>query len=218
MSWWAWLLSIALISLLLLGLVLLLPLRIFVRYLRENRTDQISLRLKLGFFGLRCELLKSAAGEKRISGYLLAGRIKIPAGFLPKVFGPDKKEGRAWWETLSDKGDFAVFLKAGRQARSLLKTVTWSHFDLELSWGWDDPAWTGLAAGGAWALGSILIGLLHEYFLVAARPRFRVLPVWGPAGLRLRWEGEVLLSLYCYLKLWRVVKKIGGVANGSSSH
>lgn len=224
MAWWACLLSVAVIFLLLLGLILLLPLRIFVCYLRENKKDQISLRLKLGWLLLRFELWKSAAGAKGHSWHLLAGRITIPAGFLQKIAGKieqpglDKKQKRSWWKNLPGPGDFAKILTVRRQARSLLKKVTWSHFDLELSWGWDDPALTGLAAGGAWALGGILIGLLYEYFSVATRPRFQVAPVFGPVEPRLRWEGEVVLSLYRWLRLWYVFKKIGGVASGSSSH
>jgi len=207
MAWWAWLLSITLVILLLLGLLLLLPLRIFVRYLRENKTDQISLRLKWGFFGLLYEQWRSAAGEKGLSWYLLAGGSKIPAGFLQKMPGLNKKQKRSWWEKIFERGNLAGFMKTARQAGPLLKKVTWSHFDLELSWGWDDPAWTGLAAGGAWALGGILVGLLYEHFSVAARPQFQVLPAWSPAETRLQWEGEVVLSLYCGLKLWTCSKK-----------
>ncbi len=224
MAWWAWLLSTGSILLLLIGLILLLPLRIFVRYLRENKKDQISLRIKLGLLVLRLELWKRAAADKNFTWYLAAGRIKIPAALLQKIAGRMERPGfrgkqaEPWWRDIFDLKNSVEVLAVRRQARSLLKKITWSHFDLEVSWGWDDPALTGLAAGGCWALGGIVTGLLQEYFSVTARPRFQVRPLFRPAELRLRWEGEAALSLYRWLRLWYVVKKIGGAASGTSSH
>ncbi len=224
MAWWAWLLLISFILLLLTGLILLLPLRIFVRYLRENKKDQISLRIKLGFLALSLEMWKRADVDEKSTWHLKAGRIKVPAALLQKMAGKMRKpvitsrQAGYWWRDVLDISKAVEVITVRRQARSLLKKVTWSHFDLEVSWGWDDPALTGLAAGGCWAFGGLLTGLLQEYFSVTNRPRFQVRPLFRPAELRLRWEGEVTLSLYSWLRLWHVVKKIGGVASGTSSH
>lgn len=223
MAWWAWLLLISFILLLLTGLILLLPLRIFVRYLRENKKDQISLRIKLGFSVLRLEILKRAADEN-FTWHLKVGRIRIPAAFLKKLASIIEKPGPAGCQAEKSRGNDLDILKAAglltvcRQARPLLKKVTLSHFDLELSWGWDDPALTGLAAGGCWAFGGILTGLLQELFSVTAKPRLRLVPLFRPAELRLHLEGEAGFSLFWFLKLRHVVKKIGGAGSGTSSH
>lgn len=209
MPWWPRLLPLVLLVLLP-GAVLLMPLRIFVRYLRENRTDHISLQLKLGPVGICFEQRDNASGERRVTRCLLVGRIR-PAGFRQRALEPEPGSGG---EGVLGKiflpGGLAGFLKAGRRLRGLLKKVTWSRFELEFAWGGDDPAWTALAAGAAWTLGGTVIGLLYRYFSVTARPRISVLPAWEPAGLRLRWEGEASLSVYNCLQLWRVIKKQEG--------
>lgn len=216
MAWWEYLLGIATVLLLLPGAALLLPLRIFALYLREDRTDHLSLRLRIGFLRLRCEL-KDGEGKVEISGPPLVRRI-LSADLLPRRPLPGPGGGKGRWAALRERGRRHGSRGAGPQLRPLLKRVTWSHFDLELSWGLGDPAWTALSVGGGWALGSLLPALLQRYFSMATRPRLRIVPAWSPAGLRLRWEGEVSLSLYSGLKLWRVFKKIGGAASGSSSH
>ncbi|NLA26462.1 MAG: DUF2953 domain-containing protein [Firmicutes bacterium] len=123
-----------------------------------------------------------------------------------------------WRSDLLDPQNIEGLLSLRRQAGPLLKKVIWSHFDLELSFGWDDPALTGLAAGGCWALGGALAGLLQEYFSMTARPRLQIKPLFAPAELRLRWEGEAALALYRWLWLWHIVKTTGGAASGTSSH
>ena len=206
MPWWAWLLTIALSVLLFFGLLLmLLPLRISGCYLRENKTDRLDLRLKWGIFGLNYEQRVDDGGAGTGRLHLLIGRFS-PAGFPLKGLLPEIGEGGAWWERLLHRGERTRFLGVFRQARPLLKKITWSRFDLELSWGWGDPAWTALAAGGVWAAGGVITGLLHQYFSVAARPRVEVLPLWSPAGLRLSWQGELSLSLHSGLQLWRLTK------------
>ena len=212
MPWWAWLLFLLIFLMTLTGLILLLPLRIFVRYVRENKKDHISLRVRLGVLPF-LELWNKDSGEGSSAWHLKAGRLRIPAALWQKAL-----PGQANWNSILDMLKAAVVLAVCRQCRSLLKKITLSRFDLELSWGWDDPALTGLAAGGCWAVGGMIAGLLQEYFSVAARPRLQLLPLFRPAELRLRWEGEVKLSLYCCFRLWVMAKKIGGVPGGSSSH
>ncbi len=213
MAWWAWLLLAGSGSLLLTGILLLLPLRIFVRYLRENRKDQISLRLGLGLLCLRLELWKKEAAGSEFTWHLAAGKIRVAPAQLQKM-----ARRMRWAGDVFHPENMSGLLSLRRQAAPLLKKITWSHFDLELSWGWDDPALTGLAAGGCWALGGILSGLLQEYFSVTARPRFQIRPLFRPAEMRLRWEGEAALALYRWLKLWHIVKTTGGAGSGTSSH
>lgn len=213
MAWWAWLLLIASALLLPAALLLLLPLRIFVRYLRENRKDQISLRVKLGFLVLRLHLWKESAADGSFSRHLALGRMAVPPALLEKMAGRMK-----WARGIFDPGKPAGLLALGREAAPLLKMITWSRFVLELSWGWEDPALTGLAAGGCWALGGLAAGLLQEYFSVKTRPRILIRPLFRPAYLELLWEGEAVLSCYRGLVLWSRMKKIGGVASGTSPH
>lgn len=213
MAWWAWLLLPLSFLFLLSALILLQPLRIFMRYLRENKKDQISLKVKLGFLSLRLELCRGMAAGGRYNWRLTAGKIEMPAGLLHRAAGRME-----WPRNLLDIKDPLSILTVIRQAGRLMKGITWSHFDLEISWGWDDPALTGLAAGSCWALGGILTGLLHEYFSVAAHPRLQVRPHFGPAEFFLRWEGEAAITLYRWLRLWFMVKKIGGAKSGTSSH
>ncbi len=206
MPWWAWLLSVVLSVLLLLGLALqLMKLRIFGRYLRENKTDQLRLQLKLGFLALCYEQGEDEQGEKRSRIYPLIGRL-LPAGFLQRELPSGEEQGAGWWKSLLHRESRSSMHQTIGQVGPLLKEITWSRFDLELSWGWGEPAWTGLAAGGIWAAGGMITGLLHQYFTVAARPRVKVLPLWSPAGLRMSWEGELSLSLYSCLKFWRAIK------------
>lgn len=218
MPWWVWLLSILLTALLLTGLVLTrATLRIFGRYLREDKTDQLRLQLRLGLIGFCYEYGEDEKGAKKSRLYLLIGRL-LPAGFLQKEFSPKGQGGGAWWKGFLDRSSRPRLVEAIRQMRPLLKEVTWSRFDLELSWGWGDPAWTALAAGSVWAAGGGITGLLYQYFSVAARPQLKVLPLWSPAGMRLCWEGELHLSLYSCLKFWRMIKKTGGTINGTSPY
>lgn len=224
MAWWAGLLLIIAILLLLFGMILLLPLRIFITYLRENKKDEIGLRIKLGWLVLRFKLWKTKAGEKKLFWYLAGKRIEIPPVLLEKLikkterFTLRKQRGKSRWRVFVNRSNSAEITARRRQARSWLKKISWSRFDLEIMWGWDEPALAGLAAGSCWALGGILTGLLHEYFSMAARPRFQVRPLFRPAELRLRWEGEAVLSLYRWFRLWHALIKTGGVASGTSSH
>lgn len=213
MAWWAWLLLIISALLLPAALLLLLPLRIFVRYLRENRKDQISLRIKLGFVGLRLHLWRESTAGGSFARHLALGRLALPAALLEKAAGR-----MGWTRNILDPKKPAGLFALRREAAPLLKRIIWSRFDLELSWGWEDPALTGLAAGGCWALGGILAGLLQEYFSVKTRPQLSIRPLFRPAHLRLRWEGEAALPFYRWLELWYRMKKIGGAASGTSSH
>jgi len=218
MAWWAWLLVLLIFCFLLAALILLLPLCIFVHYLRENKKDHISLRVKLGSFPLSMELWQGEAGEGDWTSHLAVGRFRIPAVLLQKVAGLAGFRGKKSGSSLMDLFRAADSLTITRQLRALLKKITLSRLELELTWGWDDPALTGLAAGGLWALLGAIAGLLQEYFSLAAKPRLQVVPLFRSAELRLRCEGEIRLSLYCLLKLRQTVKKIGGVPGGTSSH
>ena len=111
MAWWAWLLFFLIFVLILMGLILLLPLRIFVRYLRENKKDQISLRIKLGFSVLRLEILKRAADEN-FTWHLKVGRIRIPAAFLKKLASIIEKPGPAGCQAEKSRGNDLDILKA----------------------------------------------------------------------------------------------------------
>ncbi len=210
MAWWAWLLLIVSAILLPAALLLLLPLRIFVQYLRENKKDQISLRIKLGFLVLRLHLWKRSAADSSFASHLALGWLAVPAAVLEKM-----ARRIEWTRGLFDPKKPAGLFTLRQAAAPLLKKIIWSRFELELSWGWDDPAFTGLAAGGCWALGGVLAGLLQEYFSVKTRPQLSIRPLFRPAHLQVRWEGEAALSLYRWLSLWYRMKKIGGAASGT---
>lgn len=223
MAWWLPLLLAALFLALPVTAILLLPLRINGQYLREDKKDQLGLLIKLGWLQLSLELNAGAAGNV-FRWRLLAGPLRIAVG-CKREDGRDKGKGRPpgllsgqSGRDLLDLAEAVGTMVLRRRDRSLLKKIAWARFDLELSWGGEDPALTAVAAGGCWAFSAILTGLLLRYFSFKTRPRFQVKPLFRPAALRLRWEGEAVLSLYRLLSLRRMVKIIGGVAGGASSH
>ncbi|NLA05201.1 MAG: DUF2953 domain-containing protein [Firmicutes bacterium] len=224
MAWWGRLLLSGFALLLSTGIILMLPLRIFVCYLRENKTAQVTLRLELGFIALVREPSERAAAGGSPAWYLAAGRFRVPAAFM-QLNGSKRaglpRAGRLLQRRLPeppDISDLAGLLALRRQAGPLLKKITWSHFDLAISWGGSDPALTALAAGSCWSALGALAGLLQVYFTVKEPPRIRVEPQFRSAGLQVRWEGEAALSLYRCLRLWQFFKKIGGADSGTSSH
>lgn len=224
MVWWGRLLLAGCALLFATGVFLMLPLRIFVCYLRENKKDQVRLRLKLGFIALVWEPAEGAAAGRGPAWHLEAGRLRIPAVFMKATGGKGAglpRAGRFLQRRLPERPDLrdlAVFLTLHGQARPLLKKVTWSQFDLAISWGGSDPALTALAAGSCWSVLGTLSGLFRLYFTVKAPPRIRVEPQFKSSGLRVCWEGEAALSLYRCLRLWQLFKKFGGADSGTSSH
>lgn len=224
MNWWLWLLLTALLLVLPVAAALLLPLRIFVQYLREDKIDRLSLRIRQGGLQLRLETEPGDIGGSGVRWRLSAGPLGIAASSGRRGEGRRSRNAAAlrlperWKRELLDLAATVGRMALVRQERAQLKRITLSHFNLELSWGGEDPALTAIAAGGCHALGALLTALLTRYFTLKSRPRFQVEPQFGPAGLRLRWEGEAVLSLYRLLSLRRMLKIIGGVAGGASSH
>lgn len=225
MAWWAWLLIAGSALLLLTGaLLLLLPLRIFVRYLREDNRDHLSLRLKLGFIVLERDQRPAGPAGSGVRWRLLAGRFSAAAATLQKM--------EARWARMSLLGRRVQerFLKRFRRAdlagdrtrrgeiRWALKKITWSRFNLEIAWGSGDPALTAIAAGGCWSLLGLLAGELQRRFTVTVKPRLKVKPLFRRSALRVLWEGEAALSLYRWLKLWQLFNKTGGADSGTSPH
>ncbi|HHX87459.1 MAG TPA: DUF2953 domain-containing protein [Firmicutes bacterium] len=91
-------------------------------------------------------------------------------------------------------------------SRPYFKQIIWKNFLLEVDLGLGDPALTGLAAGGSWALGGALLPLLFQYFRFETEPKIKINPGFYETGLKVNWEGEIAAPLSLWLRLWSLFK------------
>ena len=103
------------------------------------------------------------------------------------------------------------------EIRPYRKKFIWNRFKLVIDLGLGDPALTGMAAGGGWALGGAFLSLLYHYFRFETEPVLKINPGFQNIALKIDWEGEITASPSLWLKLWAIFKKTGGSAYGRSS-
>jgi len=87
------------------------------------------------------------------------------------------------------------------------KRLIWHKFKLRIDLGLEDPALTGMAAGGGWALEGIILPRLFKYFRFLAVPEIKINPDFQESGLKVDWEGEITGPLLFWLKLWSLFKR-----------
>lgn len=226
MDYYYILLAVLLLFLAALVILMFLPLRIFVYYLRENKNDRLTFTIKMLHLGFRLLVSRNSHDEVTLSIKFWRFVFRVPVyrnetgcrkETTVKVF---KRElsvlpgGKALSRENIGKGRRLV-----KVIRPYLKKIIWQHFVLDVQFGFGDPALTGLAAGGGWAAGGVILGLLQRNFTVKTRPQVNVVPGYYERSFKLRWEGEVTMPLYCWVKLFNMTRIIGGAAkNGKSSH
>ncbi len=103
------------------------------------------------------------------------------------------------------------------EIRPYRKKLIWNRFKLAIDLGLGDPALTGMAVGGGWALGGTFLSLLYKYFRFETEPVIRINPGFKNTALKIDWEGEITAPPSLWLKLWSTFKKTGGPVNGRSS-
>ncbi len=91
-------------------------------------------------------------------------------------------------------------------SRPYLKRLIWNKFSLVIDLGLGDPALTGIAVGGGWALGGAILPLLFNYFRFETEPEIKINPGFHNTGLKVNWEGEIAAPLALWLKLWSLFK------------
>ncbi len=126
--------------------------------------------------------------------YLVLWRWKFR--FTPAMSGT----GRAGLDRERIKG----IVRIGRPYR---KKLIWKKFKLRIDLGLGDPALTGTAAGGGWALQGALLPFLFRHFRFLGPPEIRINPLFQEMGLKVDWEGELAGPIFFWLKLWSLLKR-----------
>lgn len=200
--------------------LMLVPLRIFIHYLRENNKDRARLGVKLACLELRAVFFR-AAPEERFALVLRLWRweLRIPVSRRRSEREAVLCIGRRKYVLPPAGEGLKKAPELFQRARPYLKKMLWRSFNLELVFGLEDPAATGLLAGSGWFAGGLLCGLLESIFTFAAAPRIDISPRFERPAFKLRWEGELSMALFRWLGLWMATRKIiGGATSGSSSH
>ncbi|MEW5784878.1 MAG: DUF2953 domain-containing protein [Bacillota bacterium] len=218
MAWYYYIAGAALLCLACGAVILFAPLRIFVRYLRENRTDQVTLTIRLVRCGVRISVVRCAENSRFGAVLLLGGwEIRVPGlgkviRVLERTYTKIRSRASRREKRPSGRPGFSLAL-AGKAletfhaVRPQLKKLTWKRFDLEVIFGLDDPVLTGLAAGSGWFVSGVLLGCLERFFSVETTPRFMIRPQFSSSELRLHWESEVSLPLFRWLKIALLTRK-----------
>lgn len=177
--------------------------------------------------------------ELSLLGGLAVWRIRVPllrlerSGEAPAVaafvgraiadrYGAARREAAEQEEkkilTLSEarRAGRSVLVAAGalrHPALALLKRVSWSHLSWRTTLSLPDAAFTGLAAGGVWAVKGILAASLRGTLrLAGGQPEFEVTPEFEGRGTVSRFEGigvlrvgHIILALPGLVRgLWRM--------------
>jgi len=125
--------------------------------------------------------------------YLILWRWKLPL----KLTVP-KRSGRGL--------NLRRLRKGVNLSKPYFKQIIWKKFLLEVDLGLGNPALTGVAAGGSWALGGVLLPLLFQYFSFETEPKVQINPGFYETGLKINWEGEITAPLSLWLRLWSLFK------------
>jgi hypothetical protein len=205
-----------------LTVAMFLPLRIFMRYLRKNREDHTTLTAKFGILEFQT-LITREGGHMNATLYVKAARLSLRVPVIRT-----ERKGRKTaaikirrWELGLPPPDLATLKKLPdlfRRSRRVLKKMSWREFKMEMVFGADDPALTGMAVGGGWVVGGMLPGLLQQHFRLDTVPQVNILPCFDGPAFQVRYEGEVAMPLFRWLKLLLIMKSIGGATSGESSH
>ncbi len=130
----------------------------------------------------------------QFKAYLALGRWKIP--FMPTTQN-DQEQGL-------NLHRLKEIINISRPYR---KHLIWKKFILRIDFGLKDPAFTGIAAGGAWALGGAVLPLLYRCFRFERKPEIRLNPGFQNTGLKVDWVGELAAPIWLWIKLWSLFKK-----------
>lgn len=228
MAWWVYLLIAgAALFFFFTALALILPVRIFIRYLRKNRNDRVTMVIGQAHWETRLYLYRfDRKNEVFIMVRLAWWEFRVPV-MRRIIEGQDSLilklgrweyhiPGRSLYQTLKRMAGTSGPLL--RRVKPLIKRVSVERLNLKVTFGLEDPAVTGIMAGGFWALAGLLTGMLKRFFTVAAAPRILIDPRFNGEPLRVWLEGEMAMPLFRWLQLWMVTRKIGGVTSGTSSH
>jgi hypothetical protein len=204
------------------ALVLSLPLRIFIRYLRKNKKDQATLTVTLSFLELQTRIMREG-GQTSATFAVKVGRLafRVPVTRTERMGRKTAALKVCRWKIALPPPDPENLKKVPelfRRVKPIFKKMTWQSFNLEMIFGLEDPALTGMAAGGCWALGGVLLGLMKRYFRFETVPKIKFFPQFYGSSLQVLWEGEMAMPLFRWLKLWFMIKTYGGAVDGKSSH
>jgi hypothetical protein len=111
--------------------------------------------------------------------------------------------------------------KALPELRRAIRKIPFRDLRLELKFGLENPAATGLLAGGGWAAGGTLISLLASCLTLENRPQLKIVPVFEPAPLEITGTVEMKITGFQGLKILFILlrkKVLGGASGGTSSH
>ena len=125
--------------------------------------------------------------------YLLIGSRRIRLGMAPGGGG-----GAALNQDL--------FRKLAGEGKKYRRQLYFNRFLLRVELGFENPAITGMAIGGGWALEGRFLPLLLKYFHFRTRPLVTIIPDFHHRGLRVLWEGELVAPLWLWIRLWSLLK------------
>ncbi|NLM46577.1 MAG: DUF2953 domain-containing protein [Firmicutes bacterium] len=174
-------------------LVLLVPVRINLFFVRENKDDFLALRVNTFFsllrFSVEIPLLR------RESPFSLTMEAELKTG--------EEKLLRERKESLSllsvEWRKMRAHLRRLYSSRKVLtkilsfiaRTVAVEKFVCRLACGTGDAALTGLAVGSFWAFAGSMLALLQQYLRFATKPELTFRPLYTRAGVDLYLDAEM---------------------------
>ncbi|HHX75293.1 MAG TPA: DUF2953 domain-containing protein [Firmicutes bacterium] len=174
-------------------LIQLVPVRINLFFVRENKDDFLALRVNTFFSLLRFTVEVPLVRQETPYSLTMEAELKAGEDKLVRerkksfsLFDIDWRKVRAHLRWLSRNRKILAGV-----TRFYLRAVTVEKFVCRLSCGTGDAALTGLAVGSCWACAGSMLALLQHWLRFAARPQFTVQPLYSRTGVDLHLDTVV---------------------------
>lgn len=161
-------------------LTLLIPVRINLVLLRENKDDFLTVSVETFYSLLRLKLEVPVLRQDNVLDLELEAELKTGEGRLLR----EEEKRISVLDVLEQvRKIFAYLLRHRRQfwfmARLLARAVTVEKFSLHIAGGTRDAALTGVMSGLYWTVTGTLAALAGRWLKLRSRPQFYMAPDFG---------------------------------------